>query len=68
MWIAEMELSIMSVNILQKAGVWLLDDVIEMMENNPAKITLALAKIKPADFTELTEVMKKRTKNVLDNP
>ena len=66
MWIAEMELSITSVNILQKADVWLLDDVVEKMKNDPASITLALAKIRKEDFNAITEALRKRTKNVLD--
>jgi hypothetical protein len=66
MWITEMELSIRSVNILQKAGVWLLDDVVEKMRSEPERITLALALIKKEDFDEITDALKKRSKNVLD--
>ncbi len=68
MFIVDLELSIKSVDILQKADVWLLSDVIDMMKTDPATITLALAKIKPEDFTVITEALKERTKNVLDNP
>jgi len=46
--------------------VWLLEDIIEMMNYDPATITLALAKINPVDFVEITEAIGKRTKNVLD--
>ena len=68
MFIVDLELSIKSVDILQKADVWLLSDVIDMMKDDPATITLALAKIKPEDFIVITEAIKERTKNVLDNP
>ena len=66
MFIVDLELSIKSVDILQKIDVWLLSDVIDMMRNDPATITLALAKIKYDDFVVITEEIKKRTKNVLD--
>ena len=62
----ELQLSIRSINILQNAGVRLLEDIIEKMKSDPATITLALAKIRPDDFTEITEALKKRTENVLD--
>ncbi len=68
MFIVDLELSIKSINILQKADVWLLDDIIDKMKSDPASITLALAKIKPEDFIEITEAIAKRSKNVLDNP
>ena len=42
----ELELSIKSIGILQKAGVALLDDIIDKMSSDPTAITLALAKIK----------------------
>jgi len=62
----ELQLSIRTIDILQKADVWLLEDIIEMMNYDPATITLALAKINPVDFVEITEAIGKRTKNVLD--
>jgi len=46
--------------------VWLLEDIVEMMNSDPTTITLALAQINPDDFVEITEAIKKRTKNVLD--
>lgn len=64
----ELQLSIRTIDILQKADVWLLEDIIEMMNYDPATITLALAKINPVDFVEITEAIGKRTKNVLDKP
>ena len=66
MFIVDLQLSIRSVDILQKADVWLLSDVTDMMKEDPATITLALAKIKPEDFVVITEAIKERTKNVLD--
>ena len=66
MFITDLKLSIMSINALQKIDVWLLEDIIDMMKSDPATITLALAKIKPDDFIEITEALGKRTKNVLD--
>ena len=66
MELIELQLSVRSIDILQKADVWLLEDIIEMMNSDPASITLALAKINPADFVEITEALGKRTKNVLD--
>ena len=66
MFIVDLELSIMSVDILQKADVWLLEDIIDKMKSDPANITLALAKIKPEDFIAITEALKERTEYVLD--
>ena len=68
MELIELQLSIRSIDILQKVDVWLLEDIIEKMNSDPATITLALAKINVDDFTEITEAIGKRTKNVLDNP
>ena len=64
----ELELSLKTINILQKADVWLLEDIVEKMKTEPASITLALAKINPDDFVEITGAIAKRTENVLDNP
>ena len=66
MELIELQLSIRTIDVLQKADVWLLEDIIEMMNTDPATITLALAKIKHEDFVEITEAIGKRTKNVLD--
>ena len=66
MELIELQLSIRTIDILQKADVWLLEDIVEKMNLDPATITLALAKINPADFIEITEALGKRTKNVLD--
>ena len=68
MELIELELSVRTIDILQKAGVWLLEDIIDKMNSDPTTITLALAKINPIDFVEITEAIEKRTKNVLDNP
>ena len=62
----ELELSIKTINILQKADVWLLEDIIEKMKSEPTTITLALAKINPVDFAEITNALGKRSKNDLD--
>jgi len=62
----ELQLSIRTIDILQKADVWLLEDIVNKMNSDPTTITLALARINPADFVEITEAIKKRTKNVLD--
>ena len=64
----ELQLSVRTIDILQKVDVWLLEDIVEKMNLDPATITLALAKINPADFIEITEALGKRTENVLDNP
>jgi len=68
MELIELQLSVRSIDILQKADVWHLEDIVDKMNSDPAKITLALAKINPVDFVEITEALGKRTKNVLDNP
>jgi len=64
----ELELSIMTINILQNAGIYHLEEVVEGMEHDPTKTSLALAKIKYDDFLVITEAIGKRTKNVLDKP
>jgi len=66
MELIELQLSVRSIDILQKADVWHLEDIVDKMNSDPATITLALAQINPADFVEITEAIKKRTKNVLD--
>ena len=62
----DLEISVSSVHVLQMSGIWDLEDIIEMMDTHPARTTLALAKIKYDDFVVITEEIKKRTKNVLD--
>ena len=37
----ELELSLKTINILQKADVWLLEDIVDKMKEDPASITLA---------------------------
>ena len=64
----ELQLSVRTIDILQKADVWLLEDIVDKMNSDPTTITLALAKINVDDFIEITEAIEKRTKNVLDNP
>ena len=68
MELIELELSVRSIDILQKADVWLLEDIVDKINSDPTTITLALAKIRPDDFVEITEAIAKRTENVLDNP
>jgi len=60
----DLELSIMTINILQKANIWRLEDIIERMMTQPAQTSLALAQIKPDDFVEITEAIKKKQQNV----
>lgn len=66
MSLLDLEISVSSVHTLQQSGIWDLQDIIEMMDTHPATTTLALAKIKYDDFVVITEEIKKRTKNVLD--
>ena len=68
MELIELQLSVRTIDILQKADVWHLEDIVDKMNSDPTTITLALAQINPADFVEITEAIKKRTENVLDNP
>ena len=60
----DLEISITSVHILQQSGIWDLEDILEMMDTNPATTTLALAKIKYDDFVVITEAIKKKQENV----
>ena len=60
----DLEISVSSVHILQRSGIWDLQDIIEMMDTHPATTTLALAKIKYEDFVEITEAIKKKQENV----
>tara|TARA_B100001093_G_C26763749_1_gene986928 strand:+ start:493 stop:669 length:177 start_codon:yes stop_codon:yes gene_type:complete len=55
-----------TIDTLQKCDVWLLEDIIDRMRSDPAGMSLALVKIKLADFAVITEEIKNRTKNVLD--
>ncbi len=64
MELIELQLSVRSIDILQKADVWLLEDILDKMNSDPTTITLALAKIKPEDFIEITEAIKKKQENV----
>ena len=57
----ELQLSIRTIDILQKANMWRLDDIVERMISDPAKTSLALAQIKHEDFVEITEAIGKRT-------
>ena len=60
----DLEISITSVHILQQSGIWDLEDIIDMMDFDPARTSLALAKIKYEDFIEITEAIKKKQENV----
>ena len=62
----DLELSIRTIDILQKVNIWRLEDIIERMMTEPAQTSLALAQINHDDFVEITEAIKKRTNNVLD--
>ncbi len=66
MELIELQLSVRTINILQKAGMWLLEDIVDNMMKRPAITSVALAKIKHEDFVEITAAIKERTKNVLD--
>ena len=57
----ELQLSVRTIDILQKADVWELEDIIEKMKTEPSTISLALAKISAKDFVEITEAIGKRT-------
>ena len=57
----DLEISISSVHILQQSGIWDIEDIISMMDTHPATVSLALARIKPDDFKEITEAIKKLT-------
>ena len=61
MELIELQLSVRTIDILQKVGVWLLEDIIDKMNSEPTTITLALAQINPDDFIEITEALGKRT-------
>ena len=63
----ELQLSMKTIDLLQKCDVWLLEDIIDRMKSDPAGMCLALAKIKLADFAVITEEIKNRTNNALDN-
>jgi hypothetical protein len=63
----DLKLSITSIDILQKAGIWSVSGLLDVMENRPSVATLALARIKEEDFTVIMDAIKERTKNVLDN-
>ena len=67
MELIELQLSIKSINTLQKLNVWLLGDIIAKMRSNPTEMTLALAKINRIDFAVITEAIRKRTQIDLDN-
>ena len=64
MELIELQLSVRSIDILQKADVWHLEDIVDKMNSDPNNITLALAQIKPEDFIEITEAIKKKQENV----
>ena len=64
----DLELSVRTINILQNAGIEHLEEIVEAMEHDPTRTSLALAKIKYEDFLVITEEVEKRTENVLDNP
>ena len=66
MW-TKLELSIKSIDILQKAGIWDISGLLQMMKTRPSSTTLALAKIKEEDFIVIMEAIGKWTKNDLDN-
>ena len=57
----DLQISISSVHILQQSGIWDLEDIVTMMDTHPATTSLALARIKPEDFEEITKAIKKLT-------
>jgi hypothetical protein len=63
----KLELSIRSIDILQKAGIWDVSGLLHMMETRPSTTTLALARIKEEDFIVIMKALEKWTKNDLDN-
>ena len=64
----ELELSVTTINTLQNAGIEHLEEIVEALQHDPTRTSLALAKIKYEDFLVITEEIRKRTENVLDNP
>ena len=58
----DLEISITSVHILQQSGIWDLEDIITMMDTHPARVTLALARVKAEDFSVITAAIKKNHK------
>ena len=60
----DLEISITSVHILQQSGIWDLEDIIDMMDFDPSRTSLALAKIKYEVFIQITEAIKKKQENV----
>ena len=60
----DLQISISSVHILQQSGIWDLEDIITMMDTHAATTSLALARIKPEDFIEITKAIKKKQENV----
>ena len=64
----ELELSVTTINTLQNAGIEHLEEIVEALQHDPTRTSLALAKIKYEDFLVITEEIRKRTEKVLDNP
>ena len=63
----KLELSIKSIDILQKAGIWDVSGLLHLMETRPSTTTLALARIKEEDFIVIMKALEKWTKNDLGN-
>ena len=57
----DLEISISSVHILQRAGIWDLEDITSLMQTHPATASLALAKIRKEDF-DIIAISLKKTK------
>ncbi len=57
----ELQLSIKTVDILQKAGVWSIEDIPIMMDIRPSSTAIALASICCTDWTAIMREIKKRT-------
>ena len=55
----DLEISISSVHILQQSGIWDLEDIVSLMQIHPAKVSLALAKIRKEDFDIIAISLKK---------
>ena len=66
MELIDLKLSIRTIDILQKAGMWRVDDIPIKMMITPTSASVALARIHIEDFIIIMEEIKNRSKNDLD--
>jgi|9_EtaG_2_1085328.scaffolds.fasta_scaffold05724_5 hypothetical protein len=60
----ELQLSMKTIDLLQKSNIWEISDIIRELKRNPSETTLVLAKIRLDDFSVITGAIKKQTKNL----